>query len=308
MQYKDYYQTLGIDRDATEDQVKQAYRRLARKYHPDVSKETNAEEQFKAVGEAYAVLKDPEKRAAYDQLGSQWQAGQEFRPPPDWNAGFEFSGDDASVFSDFFESLFGRAAPDHGASTRFSARGRDHHAKVLIDIEDAYTGATRQISLHAPYIDDSGHIRTNERTLNVKIPKGVKQGQNIRLAGQGDPGLGRGDAGDLYLEVEFRPHPLYRVKGEDVYIDVPVAPWELALGAQIRVPTPAGQVAVNVPPSSRPESKLRLAGRGIPSQNKGDLFAVLQVVLPPAETDKERKVYQDMKRELDFDPRERLGV
>lgn len=308
MQYKDYYNTLGIDRDATQDQVKQAYRRLARKYHPDVSKEANAEEQFKAVGEAYEVLKDPEKRAAYDQLGNQWQAGQEFRPPPGWDAGFEFSGDDASVFSDFFESLFGRTNVRQGRPAGFSARGRDHHAKVMIDVEDAYSGATRQISLHAPHVDSSGHVITQERTLNVKIPKGVKQGQHIRLSGQGDPGMGQGQAGDLYLGVEFRPHPLYKIKGADIYIDVPVAPWELALGAQIRVPTPTGKVDVNVPPSSPPSSKLRLAGRGIPGQNKGDLFVVLQVVLPPAGTDKERKVYRDMQRELAFNPRERLGV
>lgn len=308
MQYKDYYKTLGIERDATQDKVKQAYRRLARKYHPDVSKEANAEEQFKAVGEAYEVLKDPEKRAAYDQLGSQWRAGQDFRPPPGWDAGFEFSGDDASVFSDFFESLFGQSVGARGERAGFSAQGQDHHAKVMIDIEDAYTGATRQISLHSPHLDSAGHVRTKDRTLNVKIPKGVRQGQSIRLTGQGDSGMGQGRAGDLYLEVEFRPHPLYRVKGRDVYIDLPLTPWEMALGAQVRVPTPAGPVDVNIPPSSQPGHKLRLAGRGIPAQNKGDLFVVLKVVLPPADTDKKRKIYEDMARELAFNPRQHMAV
>lgn len=305
MQYKDYYKTLGVDQDATQDQIKQAYRRLARKYHPDVSKEKDAEEQFKAVGEAYEVLKDPEKRAAYDQLGNQWQAGQEFTPPPDWDAGFEFSGDDASAFSDFFESLFGRAR--HRPSG-FAARGRDHHAKVMIDLEDAYAGATRQISLSAPYVDETGHVRTRQRTLNVRIPKGVQQGQHIRLAGQGNPGMGQGQAGDLYLEVEFRQHPLYRVEGRDVYLDLPVAPWELALGAKIRVPTPTGKVDVAVPASSQSGRKLRLTGRGIPGKTSGDLYVTLQCVVPAAKTDKERQVYQDMERELAFNPRERLSV
>lgn len=308
MEYKDYYKMLGVERDATQEQIKQAYRRLARKYHPDVSKENNAEEQFKAVGEAYEVLKDPEKRAAYDQLGSQWQAGQDFKPPPGWDAGFEFHGDDASVFSDFFESLFGQTAGRHGGGAGFSGRGRDHHAKVLVDIEDVYTGATRKISLHAPHVDNSGHLRTVERTLNVKIPKGIRQGQSIRLSGQGDPGVGGGQAGDLYLEIEFKPHPLYRVEGRDVSIVVPVAPWELALGAQIRVPTPAGQVEVTIPPSSQSGNKLRLAGRGLPGRTKGDLFVVLKVVLPRADTDAGREVYRNMQRDLGFNPRQHLGV
>ncbi len=309
MQFKDYYKTLGVDKNATQDEIKKAYRRLARKYHPDVSKETDAEEQFKAVGEAYEVLKDPEKRAAYDQLGSQWQAGQEFRPPPDWDAGFEFSGGEASAFSDFFESLFGRGQSGGSRSAYgFDGRGSDHHAKVLIDLEDAYAGTARQITLQAPYVDESGHIRTRERTLNVRVPKGVMSGQHIRLAGQGDPGAGGGRAGDLYLEVQFRTHKLYRAEGRDVYIDVPVAPWELALGSKIQVPTPEGRVVVAVPPSSRPGDKLRLAGRGIPGKKRGDLFVILRVVLPPADSEKARHMYEQMKQEMNFDPRQNLGV
>ena len=309
MEFKDYYKILGVDKDATQDQVKQAYRRLARKYHPDVSREADAEERFKAVGEANEVLKDPEKRAAYDQLGSQWQAGQEFRPPPDWDAGFEFSGDETSAFSDFFESLFGRAqSGGRGTPYGYDGLGRDHHAKVIIDLEDAYTGAPRQITLQAPYVDETGHIRTRERTLNVRIPKGVVQGQHIRLAGQGDPGGNAGKAGDLFLEVQFRPHGLYRVQGRDVHIDVPVAPWELALGAQIRVPTPAGKVEVTVPASSQSGDKLRLAGRGIPGKKSGDLYVVLRVIFPQAVSEKGRQVYEDMKNEMYFNPRQRLGV
>lgn len=309
MEYKDYYQTLGVEKAATQDEIKKAYRRLARKYHPDVSKENDAEEQFKALGEAYEVLKDPEKRAAYDQLGSQWQAGQEFRPPPDWDAGFEFSGDDPAAFSDFFESLFGHAqAGGRGREHGFDHHGRDHHAKVLVDLEDAYAGTARQITLQSPYVDETGHVRTRERTLNVRIPKGIMPGQQIRLAGQGDAGMGGGQAGDLYLEVQFRPHRLYRAEGRDVHVDVPVAPWELALGAKIRVPTPGGAVEMTVPPSSRPDHKLRLPGRGIPGKTKGDLYVTLRVVLPPADDEKGRQVYENMKREMDFNPRQGLGV
>ena len=254
-------------------------------------------------------LKDPEKRAAYDQLGSQWQAGQEFRPPPGWDAGFEFSGDDTSAFSDFFESLFGRAhAGGRARHYGFDGRGRDHHARVLIDLEDAYTGTARQITLQAPYVDESGHVKTRARTLNVRIPKGIMAGQQIRLAGQGDPGMGGGASGDLYLEVEFSPHRLYRVEGRDVHVDIPVAPWELALGAKIRVPTPQGKVEVTVPASSRPGDKLRLHGRGIPGKIRGDLYVTLRVVLPPADTDRGRQVYESMKKEMDFNPRQGLGV
>ena len=206
MEYKDYYQTLGVAREATQDDIKRAYRKLARKYHPDVSKESDAEARFKEVGEAYEVLKDPEKRAAYDQLGAQWQAGQEFRPPPDWETGFEFSGGsftggDASVFSDFFEALFGRGheAPGRGARATFRARGEDHHAKILVDLEDSFQGATRAISLNVPEVAPDGHVTTRQRTLNVRVPKGIRAGQQIRLAGQGGPGFGDGPAGDLYL-------------------------------------------------------------------------------------------------------------
>lgn len=309
MQYKDYYQTLGVEKGAAQDEIKKSYRRLARKYHPDVSKEAGAEEKFKALGEAYEVLQDPEKRAAYDQLGSQWQAGQEFRPPPGWDEGFEFSGGDAPAFSDFFESLFGHAhAGGRGRSYGVDESGRDHHARVSIDLEDAYAGSARQITLQTPYVDQSGHIKTRDRTLSVRIPRGVMPGQHIRLAGQGDPGTGGGRAGDLFLEIQFRPHRLYRAEGRDIHVDVPVAPWELALGAKIRVPTPAGKIEMTVPPSSRPDDKLRLSGRGIPGKTKGDLYVTLRVVLPPADNEKGKRVYENMKQEMDFDPRQSMDV
>ena len=317
MEFKDYYEIMGVKRDATQDEIKRAYRKLARKYHPDVSKEPDAEQKFKQVGEAYEVLKDPEKRAAYDQLGANWKAGQDFRPPPDWDAGFEFSGGgftegDASAYSDFFESLFGRGFGGARAAGRgrrtYHARGEDHHAKVLIDLEDAFHGATRTITLRVPELDPQGHVVTRERTLNVRIPKGIRQGQQIRLAGQGAPGLGEGKAGDLYLEVEFRPHPIYRVEGRDLYLDLPIAPWEAALGAKIKAPTPDGVVDLTIPPNSKAGGKLRLKGRGIPAKTPGDLYVLLKIVLPPADTEQAKALYTKMQQELKFNPRAGLGV
>jgi curved DNA-binding protein len=311
MEFKDYYGIMGVARDATQDEIKRAYRKLARKYHPDVSKEPDAEARFKELGEAYEVLRDPEKRAAYDQLGANWKAGQEFRPPPDWDAGFEFSGGygDAAAFSDFFESLFGRAgARRPTAGPGFSARGEDHHARILIDLEDAFHGATRTITLHAPQIDAQGHVRTRERTLHVRVPRGIRQGQHIRLAGQGTAGFGGGSAGDLYLDVEFKPHRQYRVEGRDLYLELPLAPWEAALGARIKVPTPEGIVDLTIPAGSTAGRKLRLKGRGIPGKPPGDLYVVLQIALPPAESENARRLYRAMEQEMAFNPRTGLGV
>ena len=226
MKFKDYYQILGVARDATEDDVKKSYRKLARKYHPDVSKEKNAEEKFKEVSEAYEVLRDKEKRAAYDRLGRQWKAGQDFRPPPNWDTGFEFRGGgytaaDPGVHSNFFEELFGhgQARPSATGRQAFDMRGEDHHARVSIDLEDNFSGATRAISLRVPELTEDGHVTLRERTLSVHIPKGIRPGQQIRLAGQGGPGFGGAGSGDLYLAVEFRDHPLYGVDGADLYLD-----------------------------------------------------------------------------------------
>ena len=317
MEYRDYYEIMGVGRDATQDEIKRAYRKLARKYHPDVSKEADAEARFKEVGEAYEVLKDPEKRAAYDQLGADWKSGQEFRPPPGWDQGFEFhgggfTGADAAGFSDFFETLFGRGGMGAGFGGRtaggFHARGEDAHARVLIDLEDAYRGATRTLTLKHTELGADGRPRVRERTLNVRIPKGVRQGQQIRLSGQGDPGIGQGKAGDLYLEVAFQPHPHYHVEGADVYLDLPVAPWEAALGASVKVPTPTGAVDMKIPPGSTSGRKLRLKGRGIPAKVPGDLYMVLKIALPPAATEADRAAYQAFEEALAFNPRAHLGV
>ena len=313
MQYRDYYKRLGVARDATQGEIKKAYRKLARTHHPDLNKDPDAESRFKEISEAYEVLKDTEKRAAYDQLGAEFETGQTFRPPPNWDAGFEFSGGaadgDMAGFSDFFETLFGRSQAGHSAqSAGFQSKGQDHHAKVLIDIEDAYHGATRRISLGVPTLDDDGRVRMHERRLDVRIPIGIQRGQHIRLVGQGGPGIGGGPAGDLYVEIDFRPDSRYRADGADIYLDLPVAPWETALGAKVRVPTPEGFVDLSVPAGSRQGQKLRLKGKGLPGQSPGDLYVVLQIVLPPATDDASRQVYRDMAEKLPFNPRSNLEV
>jgi curved DNA-binding protein len=308
MEFKDYYQTLGVAHDATVEEIRKAFRKLARKYHPDVSKEPNAESKMKEVNEAYTVLSDPEKRAAYDQLRRGYQPGQEFRPPPDWDAGFEFSGhgfapSEAADFSDFFAELFGRMGGGPSGE-HFRSRGEDHHAKILLDLEDAFSGATRQISLRVPKIDAQGRVRLDDRTLNVKIPKGVHEGQVIRLAGQGAQGLGGAPAGDLLLEVHFRPHEHLRVQGRDLHLTLPVTPWEAALGAVVIVDQlPGGGFKVRIPQGARSGSQLRVRGKGIPGSPPGDLLLDIQVVLPPADTPRARELYETMARELAFDPR-----
>ena len=315
MQFKDYYQTLGVARDATAEEIKKAFRKLARKYHPDVSKEPDAEARMKEVNEAYTVLADPEKRAAYEQLGKSYTPGQDFRPPPDWDAGFEFSGrgfspHEAAEFSDFFAELFGRMGRHGGVGagshdTHFRARGEDHHAKVLLDLEDAFTGATRQITLRAPELDAHGLVQLRTRTLNVKIPRGVRAGQIIRLAGQGAPGLGGAPAGDLLLEVHFRPHSRLSAEGRDLRLSLPVAPWEAALGAVVTVDLPGGSLKVRIPEGAQSGKQLRVRGKGIPGDPPGDLLLDIQVVLPPADTPRARALYETLAKELAFDPRGR---
>ena len=317
MKFKDYYELMGVSRDASQDEIKRAYRKLARKYHPDVSKASDAEERFKEVGEAYEVLKDPEKRAAYDQLGANWKNGQDFNPPPDWDQGFEFhgggfTGADAEQFSDFFESLYGRGAYTQGFGGRtqreFHARGEDAHAKIFIDLEDAYQGSKRSISLKHTEVGTDGRPHLKERTLNVRIPKGIRQRQHIRLSKQGSPGIGKGEAGDLYLEVEFNPHSLYHVEGSDVYLDLPVAPWEAALGATVKVPTPTGSVDLKIPENSSAGRKLRLKGKGIPAKQPGDFYVVLKIDLPPADTEKAKEAYRNFEKAFPYNPRKHLGV
>ncbi|HET6725758.1 MAG TPA: DnaJ C-terminal domain-containing protein [Gammaproteobacteria bacterium] len=305
MEYKDYYKSLGVSRDANQDEIKRAYRKLARKYHPDVSKEENAEAQFKEVQEAYEVLKDPEKRQAYDQLGQNWREGQNFRQPPNWNqGGFEFrgggfTGADTGAFSDFFESLFGRGfrgAGGSGGGGFQQPRGEDQFARIEITLEEAYGGATRQIALENPAVDAQGQVAMKRRSLNVKIPAGVRDGQQIRLGGQGAVG------GDLYLEVGIQPHRLFKLDGRDVSLTVPVAPWEAALGAKVAVPTLGGEVTATIPAGAQSGQRLRLKGRGLPGKPAGDQYLVLKTVTPPADTDEARRLYQQMKS-LGFNPR-----
>jgi curved DNA-binding protein len=307
MEFKDYYATMGVPRDATPAQIKQAYRKLARRYHPDVSKEPDAEARFKEVGEAYEVLRDPDKRAAYDQLGSGPRPGEQFRPPPDWGAGFDFrhdarqAGGEGPGFafegdpSEFFEALFGRAGGAQGRAHRARERGADHHARVIIDLAASLEGGTRTLTVGG-------------RTLNVKIPKGIQAGQHIRLAGQGEQLPGEARAGDLLLEVSFAPHPLFRPEGRDLHFDLPIAPWEAALGASVAVPTPEGPVSLQVPPGSRAGTRLRLRGRGLPARPPGDLYATLQIALPPADTPATRAAYEAFAAATPFNPRSSLGA
>jgi curved DNA-binding protein len=289
-----------------------------------VNKEAGAEQRFKDIGEAYAVLKDPEKRAAYDALGTQ-REGQEFRPPPGWNTnraqprdadprGEAFSEEDFGDASDFFETLFrqGFGGARRGASGQahgFDVDGEDQYARVLISLEDSYAGTTRRIVLRVPERDDQGQVQMREQQLDVTIPRGVRAGQHIRLAGRGAPGHGGGKPGDLFLEVEFEPHAHYRVEQRDVFLDLPVSPWEAALGAEIQVPTPSGEVALTIPPGSVAGRKLRLKGRGIPGNTPGDFYFVLQIVLPPADSEAGRKAYRNMAAQFaSFNPRVKLGA
>jgi curved DNA-binding protein len=317
MQYKDYYKVMGVERGATQDEMKRAFRKLARKYHPDVSKEPDAEERFKEVNEAYEVLRDPEKRAAYDQLGSQWHEGQEFRPPPDWAKGFDrtgagFTQEDTSGFSDFFEELFGGVHRGFGTrreGAAFRMRGQDVSAQLHISLEDAYHGASRTITLDTPEIDASGQVRQQKKTLNVRIPRGVRAGQMIRLGGQGGPGIGeKAPAGDLYLQVEFDPHPLFHAEEKDIFLDLPITPWEAALGAQITVPTLGGRVDLSIPAGSQTGRKLRLKGRGLPGEDGGDQYVVLRIETPPADTEAAKELYRKMAKDLPYNPRKRRGM
>jgi len=310
MEFKDYYETLGVPRGASADQVKKAYRRLARKYHPDVSKEPNAELRMKQINEANAVLSDPEKRAAYDALGSGHAAGEEFRPPPGWDAGFEFSGPGfsdagAADFSDFFAELFGRMG---SAGRAQRGRGGDHHAKILLDVEDAWRGGRHRISLRVPKVDDRGRVTLDTRTLDVQIPAGVREGQLIRLAGQGSPDTGQGPPGDLYLEVHFKPHPRFRIDGRDLVMELPIAPWEAALGAVVPVEMPDGKsLKIRIPPGAQTGGQLVVRGKGVPSDPPGDLILNLRVVLPPADTPRAKELYESMARDLHFDARATQG-
>ena len=315
MEYKDYYRILGVAKDATRDDIKRAYRRLARKYHPDVSREADAETRFKEVNEAHEVLKDPDQRAAYDRLGGQWRGGQDFTPPPGWDTGFEFrAGGPGGVgdagFSDFFESLFGGRSPFghaggfNAGAAHASRKGEDHRARIRISLEDAFHGAQRTLQLQAPTLDAQVRVSIEPHALNVRIPKGIQEGQQIRLAGQGGQGAAGAGRGDLYLEVEFEPHPRFRAEGRDLHTELTITPWEAALGARVKSPTLGGPVEVKIPAGARGGQRLRLAGRGLPGKPPGDQYLTLQIQTPPARTAAEKAFYQRMAEQFDFNPRD----
>ncbi len=308
MDFKDYYQVLGVDRQATDDEIRKAYRRMARKYHPDVSKEADATARMSEINEANAVLSDPERRQAYDALGQRHGAAPDFTPPPDWfaeqarrraqsGAARASFGDDAgdTGFSDFFSSLFGHSAGQRRAE-QGPLPGADHHARIEVTVAEAYQGGQRTIQLTG----GNGQVRT----LDVRIPKGVREGQLVRLAGQGMPGLNGGRAGDLYLEIHLQPAADLRVDGRDVVQRLPVAPWEAALGATVVAKTIAGDIEVRIPADSQAGRKLRLRGKGLPGKDAGDLYLELAVVLPPASTPAARRLYEAMASEIAFDPRQ----
>jgi curved DNA-binding protein len=323
----DYYKLLGVGKSASDAELKKAYRRLARKYHPDVSKEANAEDKFKEVKEAYEVLKDPEKRKFYDQYGENWQQAQQGGFAGGGAQGFGgggFTGANPEGFSDFFSDMFGgggggfRYANDGGfggggfggaaGGRSRKARGEDLHSKVTVSLEDAYNGTTRSIRLQVPEANAQGMVQHKLKTLNVKIPKGVTEGQQIRLNGQGGAGVAGGPNGDLYLEVQFNKHSHFTVEGKNVYVHVPIAPWEAALGDKITVPTVTGKVDLKIPAGSESGKKMRLKGKGIPAKVAGDLYVVLEIMTPKPESDAQKAVYETMQSEFsDFNPRKELA-
>lgn len=328
MEFKDYYQILGVDKNASADEIKKAYRKLARKYHPDVSKEVDAAQRMAEVNEANTVLSDPEKRKAYDQLGAQGYAqgmgaGGHYQPPPGWDAEFSFADGDGGFagfgsegqYSDFFEHLFGAAARARHARGRSSAsagtgrsaamRGEDQHATIELEVPDTYRGVERTLTLQGHKVDAQGRIVSEQRTLQVKIPKGVYEGQMIRLAGQGGPGYGGGAAGDLLLQVRLRPDSRWRAEGKDVYQRLRLSPWEIALGGSVHVEMVSGStVEVNVPAGSGSGRKLRLKGRGIPAAQPGDLYLEIEPAVPGAVTDEQRAAWQALAQAYPgFDPR-----
>ncbi len=315
MEFKDYYKTLGVSKNATADEIKKGYRKLARKHHPDVSKDSNAEKNFKEIGEAYEVLKDPEKRKLYDQYGSDWETGkqreeyQKQYQSSGYNSGsgFEGSFDNSREYSDFFETLFGNARQKGGFHRQqFQQRGEDIDASIKIPIVDAFHGGTRRISFTVQSVANDGRVTTKPKNLNVNIPKGIRSGQKIRLAGQGSLGYNGGENGDLFIKIEYEKDQIYSVEDADIYINLPVAPWEAALGASITIPSPNGNIKLKLPADSSQGKKLRLKGKGIPAKPPGDLYVIINIVLPPANNEKAKKVYEQMK-DLNFNPRINFG-
>ena len=324
MEFKDYYKILELPRDASQDDIRKAYRKLARKYHPDVSKEADAEARMRDLNEANDVLRDAEKRAAYDGLAAGVAGPNGASPGPGWDRGFEFSGaqgegPNQTEFQDFMAGLFKQAEQQRRAQGRGQSfdsgqghaqplRGEDHHADIEISFEDSFAGATRELGLRSVQLDSQGRPQLVNRTLSVKIPAGVKAGQMIRLAGQGMPGEGGGAPGDLFLTVHFAAHALYQSNGRDLSMKLPVTPWEAALGGKVHAPTLAGEVEVNIAAGSKQGGKLRLRGKGLPGDPPGDLYLVLDIVWPSAENEQTRAAYEQLAKVAAFNPRAHLGV
>ena len=306
MKFKDYYALLGVERSATAEDIKKAYRKLARKYHPDVSKEKDADARFKEMAEAYATLKDPEKRAAYDQLGSR-RPGEEFRPAPEWSTQF---GESAATFDDMdLADLFaGLAGRQRRGGVPGAMRGRDYEITVPISLEDSFNGTQVGIDLSTTEIDEHGSRRSVPRSVTARIPKGATDGQTLRLPGQGGKGAHGGRDGDVYLNISLRPHPRYRASGRDLFLELPLTPWEAALGAEVQIPTLAGPVNLKVPAGTRAGQQLRLSRRGLPDPKGagGDLYAIVQIVMPPELSDRERTLVTELAAASTFNPRRHL--
>jgi curved DNA-binding protein len=306
MKYKDYYAILGVERGASDEAIKKAYRRLAHKYHPDVSKEADGEERFKEVAEAYQTLKDPQKRAAYDQLGTH-SAGQDFQPPPDWRQQWQPSEPEAFSAEDLdLSALFEHLRAGRGAGeARRSMAGPDYEVAVPITIEQAYSGSEIELDLNMPEYDAQGRLHRTPHSFKARIPKGATDGQRLRVPGKGGKGLNGGRNGDLYLNISLLPHAYYRVSGHDLYLDLPLTPWEAVLGTSVEVPTPGGSVRLKVPPGTQAARQLRLPGRGLPRPRgaEGDLYAVVQIAVPSVVNERERALYQQLSQGTAFDPR-----
>lgn len=315
MEHIDYYKILGVDKGVKADELKKKYRKLARKYHPDVNSDPAADQTFKNIGEAYEVLKDPEKRKAYDQHGSDWKAGQQQQSQRQQyqqqsqqaysggfggGGGFDFGGGGGSDYDDIFDSMFGGGG--RSQRTPRAQQGEDVDTTISIPLEDAYSGTSRTITFQTPEMTPDGSMEYKKKTLNVKIPKGIKKDGKIRLKGQGGPGYNGGAAGDMYITIQINPHRIYEVEGADVFMTLPLAPWEAALGAKVNVPTPAGTIKLSIPKGSASGKKMKLKGKGIPAKKGGELFVELQIVLPPANDEKSTQLYEQM-QELNFNPR-----
>ncbi|CDZ77537.1 Curved DNA-binding protein [Legionella massiliensis] len=309
MDYKDYYKIMGLERGASQEEIKRSYRKLARKYHPDVSKEENAEAKFKELGEAYEVLHDPEKRAKYDQYGQYWKEQEQARHNPHSEQKYQYQNFDegqSADFEDFLNSIFRERYGQQQSS--FYEQGRDIHASLAIDLEDSFSGAEKTLQLQTPVVDEkTGRMDYHNRAVRVKIPKGIADKQQIRLKGQGIKG-GAHQAGDLYIEIIINPHSLFTLKKNDIYLRVPISPWEAALGATIQVPTLAGPVSLKIPKLSQNGKQLRLKGRGLPAHTPGDQYVTLEIVIPQIENPQIDALYEQLAKAANFNPRERLGV